>query len=97
MVTAASAIVPGHREVAGFPAVGLDPFTDFFLNQAGRTPGHDYDHDCESEHILVGAREWEQHSAHRLQSGEQEAAEDSPIDAAKATDNRRGKANHAEI
>src|SRR5439155_26433915 len=73
-----------------------DPLADFFLDQAGRTPRHEYDHDREGEHVLVGTAERQRYGADGLQGGEQEAAEDGAVDAAQSADDGGGKTDHAE-
>src|SRR3954447_1936189 len=99
-VAAASATRPGHSAAWLFsvsPAIGSHPLTDLLPDQPGWAPGHDGDNDGKGEHVLIGAGEGQQHGAYGLQSGEQKAAEYSPIDAAEPADDRGGKADHAEV
>ena len=79
--------------VCPFPAIGLDPLTDFFPDQAGRPPGHDGDDDGEREDIFIGAGKRKHDGADRLKAGEQEAAQDRAIDAAETADNGGGKSD----
>src|SRR3954453_8562627 len=99
-VAAASATRPGHSAAWGFcilPGIGSDPLADLFPDQPGWAPGHNGDNDRKGEDVLIGAGEGQKHSADGLQSGEQKAAENCPIDAAEPADDRGGKADHAEI
>src|SRR5262245_611449 len=96
-VPIASAITPGHADTRAFWAIVLDPLTNLFLDQARRTPGHDGNDNGEGENIFVGAGEGQQHRGDSLQACEQEATQNGPINTAKATDDGRGKANHAKI
>src|ERR1700688_1577907 len=98
-VAAESAIRPGHNAArfSDSPAIDSHPLADLFPDQSGWAPGHDGDDNGEGKDILIGAGKGQQHGADRLQSGEQEAAEDRPINAAESADNGGGKADHAEI
>ena len=83
----ASAMRPGHNAARDFSAsrvIGSHPLTDLFLDQPGRAPGHDGDDDGKGEDILIGAGEGQKHSPDRLQSGEQETAEDRPVECCRA-------------
>src|SRR5262249_40941980 len=56
-VATAIAVKPGHSGAPPFAVLtfDLDAFTDLFLNQSGRPPGHDGDDHGEGEDILVSA------------------------------------------
>ena len=71
---------PGPAARLPAAAMRSDPLADLFLDQAGRTPGHEHDHDREGEHVLVGAGERSATAPMVCSAGEQEAAEDGAID-----------------
>src|SRR5712692_9344420 len=98
-VESARATTPGSRGARSFCLTSdmrSDPLANLFLDQSGRAPGHQRDHDGECKHVLVGAGERQRDGADGLQRREQEAAEDGAVDASEPTDDRGGKADHAE-
>src|ERR1700758_68122 len=85
------------RSGLAFSAILSDALTDLLLDQPRRPPCHDGDDDGKGEHVFIGAGEGKQHSADRLQTSEQKAAQDGTVDAAQPTDDGGGKTDDTEI
>src|SRR5262249_5519820 len=101
-VATTSAATPGQTDARDLRAIWgsasamrSNRLADLFLDQPGRAPSHEDDHDREGEHVLVGAAEG-QDRTDGLQRREQEAAEDGAIDAAQSADDGGREPDHAE-
>src|SRR5215468_2910014 len=56
-VESTSAVTPGSngaRDLCPASCIRSDPFADLFLDQPGRAPSHEYDHNDEGKHVLIG-------------------------------------------
>src|SRR5260370_42461625 len=93
-------MTPGSKGARSFCIISdmrSDPLANFLLDQSGRAPCDQRDHDGEGKYVLVGAGERQRDGANGLQCCEQKAAEDGTVNTAEPADERGGEAEYPKL